>query len=39
MPFHRNRIEVIHAGAAEGAIGRGKARRFDYVGFDAEARA
>jgi hypothetical protein len=39
MSFHRNRIEVIHAGAAEGAIGCREASRFNDVGFDSEARA
>ncbi len=35
----RYRIEVIHAGAAESAIGRREASRLDDVGLDAEARA
>ena len=33
----RHLIEIVHAGAAEGAVGGREARRLDDVRFDAEA--
>ena len=39
MPFHADGIEVVHAGAAEGTVAHRKARRFDNMGFNVEARA
>ena len=37
VPDDRDRIEIVHPGAAEGAVGGGKASRPDEVRFDAEA--
>src|SRR5438874_1509080 len=39
VPHQRDLLEIIHAGAAEGAIRHRKSRRFDDVRFDSEAGA
>jgi hypothetical protein len=37
VPDDRDGIEIVHPGAAEGAVGGGKAGRPDEVRFDADA--
>lgn len=37
MADQRDRVEIIHPGAAKGAVGEGKARRRDQMRLDAEA--
>ena len=39
MPHERDGIEIVDAGAAEGAIGGGEPGRLDNMRLDAEARA
>jgi hypothetical protein len=37
MPGERDPIEIVHAGAAEGPVGRRKAGRFDDMGVEPKA--
>jgi hypothetical protein len=39
VPRDGNRIEIVHAGTAEGAVGRREAGRLDNMRFDAQTCA
>src|SRR5208282_3353940 len=39
VPRNRDGVEVVHPGAAEGAVGDGETGRLDDIGLDAEAGA